>query len=159
MPAVAISSILVPVDFSPCSRAALDYGSALAEQMKARLEVLYVNEPATYLGPASMVMMPQTPATAWDETRSEILRELDGFLGSARSRVGNVRVESGAPGDVIPEVARQGEFDLIVMGTHGRSGLNRLVVGSVAESVMRKAQVPVLTLRTPKKEPRERIPL
>jgi universal stress protein A len=159
MPGVVINSILVPVDFSPSSRAALDYAAALAGQMKARLEVLYVNEPATYLGPAAMVMMPQTPGPAWDETRSEIVRELDVFLGPARSRVGNVRVESGSPGDVIPEVARRGEFDLIVMGTHGRSGLNRLVVGSVAEAVMRKAQVPVLTLRMPKKEPRERIPL
>jgi universal stress protein A len=127
--------------------------------MKAGVEVLYVHEPANYLGSASLVMMPQTPGPAWEETRGEIVRELDAFLGAARVRVRNVRVEPGMPADVIPAVAKEGEFDLIVMGTHGRSGLSRLVVGSVAESVMRNAQVPVLTLRMPKKEARERIPL
>lgn len=159
MPAVAIRSILVPVDFSQSSRAALDYAAALADQMKARVDVLYVHEPAGYLGSASLVAIPQVPAPAWDETRREIVRELDGFIGANRSQVRNVSIEPGNPSDVIPEIAKKGHADLIVMGTHGRSGLNRLVVGSVAESVMRKAPMPVLTVRMPKREARERIPL
>jgi nucleotide-binding universal stress UspA family protein len=159
MPAVAIRSILVPVDFSQSSRAALDYAAALAEQTKARIEVLYVHEPASYLGSASLVTMPQVPGPAWDETRREIVRELEAFFGATRSQVRNVRIEPGNPGDVIPDVAKTADVDLIVMGTHGRSGLNRLLVGSVAESVMRKATVPVLTLRMPKREARERVPL
>jgi nucleotide-binding universal stress UspA family protein len=159
MPAVAIRSILVPVDFSPSSRAALDYAAALADQTKARVDVLYVHEPVGYLGSASLVAIPQVPGPAWDETRREIVRELDGFIGTTRSQVRNVSIEPGNPGDVIPEVAKKGDVDLIVMGTHGRSGLNRLLVGSVAESVMRKAPVPVLTLRMPKREARERVPL
>lgn len=159
MPAGAINRILVPVDFSPCSRAALDYALELAERMRASVEVLYVHEPAGYVGPASLVMLPQAVGPAWEDARRDVLRELDGFFGSARARLRGVRVESGIPGDVIPQVARNGEFDLIVMGTRGRGGITRLVVGSVAEAVMRKAQVPVLTLRVPKKESRERIPL
>lgn len=159
MAATAISKILVPVDFSPCSRAALDYAAELADQMKAEVDVLYVQEPSEYLGPASLVTLPQLSAAQSDEMRNDVRRELDGFMGEAKPRVRDVRVEPGLPGDVIPTVAKQGAFDLIVMGTHGRGGLSRLVVGSVAETVMRNAQVPVLTLRMPKKETRERIPL
>lgn len=160
MPASAVSRILVPVDFSPCSRAALDFAAQLSDQMRAPMDVLYVHEPSSYLGPYALATLPEAGREQeWGKTREDLLRELDVFLGAMRNRVKGVRVELGLPGDVIPDVAKKGEFDLIVMGTHGRGGVQRLVVGSVAETVMRKAPVPVLTLRMPKKEPRERIPL
>ncbi len=156
MPA-AIRRILVPIDFSPCSRAALDYAAELAGRNQARVEVLHVHEPQSYVG-SSTLMMPSVPQRRWDETRTDVLREVDGFIGAARDQV-RVRVESGVPGEVIPAVASQGEFDLIVMGTRGRSGLARVVLGSVAETVMRRSSVPVLTLRMPRQELREAIPL
>lgn len=157
MTAATISRILVPVDFSPCSRAALEYAAELADRNDARVEVLHVQEPAPYAGPVGMSMMPPV-ARRWDETPGDVLRELEGFVGPSHDHL-RVRVESGLPGDVIPAVAKQGDFDLIVMGTHGRSGFARALLGSVAETVMRRAPVPVLTLRMPRHEPRESIPL
>jgi universal stress protein A len=157
MAAAPISRILVPVDFSPCSRAALDYAAELADRSDARVEVLHVHEPASYVAPPLAVLQTSLPRRA-DETRGDVLRELQGFVGHAHDHVG-VRVENGLPGDVIAAVAKQGSFDLIVMGTHGRSGFERALLGSVAETVMRRAPVPVLTLRMPRHEPREAIPL
>jgi nucleotide-binding universal stress UspA family protein len=158
MPASAFHRILVPVDFSPCSRAALDYATKLAEQTHANVEVLYVEEPTSYVGPDNLAFAGEERPNPV-ESRNAVVREIEGFLGPMKNQVRDVRVEPGAPGDVIAAVAREGAFDLIVMGTHGRSGLSRLVVGSVAESVMRKAPVPVLTLKMPQREAREAIPL
>ena len=160
MPSTAVTRILVPIDFSPCSRAALEYAAQFADQVKARVDVLHVHEQG-FIGSEPLAMVPLGAARGrgWEETRKDVIRELDAFLGSMRNRVRDVRVESGLPGDVIPDIAKRGGFDLIVMGTHGRGGLSRLIVGSVAEAVMRKAAVPVLTLRMPKREARERVPL
>jgi nucleotide-binding universal stress UspA family protein len=156
----AISRILVPVDFSASSRAALDYAAQLAEQTHARVEVLHVREASAYGGPESVILVPRGGAAGptWEETRAAIEREVESFVGPLRGRVA-VHVKSGVAGDIISDTARSGGFDLVVMGTNGRSGLSRLLVGSVAETVMRKAPVPVLTVRMPRREPRERIPL
>jgi nucleotide-binding universal stress UspA family protein len=159
MPPV-VSRILVPVDFSPCSRAALEYALELAEGMGAQIDVLHVSEPSAFIGADALMLIPDASrAGALGESRDDLLHELDGFLGSARARVRRVRLEPGLPADVIPSVAKDGGYDLVVMGTHGRSGLSRLVVGSVAEAAMRRSPVPVLTLRLPRHEPRERVPL
>jgi nucleotide-binding universal stress UspA family protein len=154
-----IRRILVPVDFSRYSRAALDYALELAAPFKAAVEVLYVWEPNGYAGNEALSLVPPPRGQKWDDTRVQMMRELDSFLGAHGDQVRAVRVESGTPVDVIAEVAREGEFDLIVMGSHGRSGISRLLVGSVAEGVMRKSHVPVLTLRLPVRQPRESIPL
>jgi nucleotide-binding universal stress UspA family protein len=115
----------------------------------------------SYAGPESVILVPMGGAAApsWQDTVENVTREIEAFLGPTRDRVAAIHVKPGNPGDVIPDVAKEGRFDLIIMGTNGRSGLSRLLVGSVAESVMRAAQVPVLTLRMPRREPRERIPL
>ena len=70
-----------------------------------------------------------------------------------------MRVEAGEPSDAILRLARDGGGDLIVMGTHGRTGLSRLLIGSVAEAVLRRSACPVLTLRVPVKVPRDTVPL
>lgn len=155
----SIRRILVPIDFSRCSRSALDYALDLAAQLQATLEVLHVFEPNGYAVSEAVSLVPPPRGQQWDETRVQLRREVDSFLGASRERIRDVRIETGTPADVIPEVARDGEFDLVVMGSHGRTGLSRLVVGSVAETVMRKSHVPVLTLKLPTKQPRESIPL
>lgn len=155
----SIRRILVPVDLSRCSRAALDYAIELATPLHAAVEVLYVWEPNGYAGNDALSLVPPPRGQKWDDTRVQIHREVESFLGPHREQVRQVRVESGTAGDVIAEAAREGEHDLIVMGSHGRSGISRLLVGSVAEAVMRKASVPVLTLKLPVKQPRESIPL
>jgi nucleotide-binding universal stress UspA family protein len=153
----SIRRILVPVDFSRCSRAALDYAAEFAVPFRAAIEALYVWEPNNYAGSTAISLVPPPRGQNWDETRLQMRQELDAFLGPHRELVRDVRIESGTPADVIPEVAREGEFDLIIMGSHGRSGISRLLVGSVAEAVMRKSHVPVLTLRLPVHQPRESV--
>jgi len=147
---LSIKRILVPVDFSACSRAALEHALELQAALGVEVEVLHVHEPSGFVGFESMVLMPvDRPARRWEQLRGDLLRELESFLAPNRARIAQVRVEPGVPGDVIPEVARRGEFDLVLMGTRGQSGFSRLVVGNVAEGVMRKAHCPVMTLRMP----------
>jgi nucleotide-binding universal stress UspA family protein len=154
-----VNRILVPVDLSTCSRAAVDYAVRLAEALRATIDVLYVDEAAAFVAGEAFAALPASAPRAWEDTRRDLVKEVEGFLGPQRQKVAAVRVEQGLPADLIPAVAKKGEFELIVMGTNGRTGLSRLVVGSVAEAVLRKSHVPVLTLRLPKREPRERIPL
>jgi nucleotide-binding universal stress UspA family protein len=147
-----LDRLLVPIDFSPSSRAALEYAAFLAEKAGAALEVLHVWEPAGITGPASMAVLQAQGAAAgagWSQTREGVRRDVERFVtqSPARGRVAAVRVEAGEPSDGILEAARASRADLIVMGTHGRTGIARLLLGSVAEAVLRRATCPVLTVR------------
>ncbi len=84
-------------------------------------------------------------------------REVEHFLAktAARPKQLSVRVEAGEPSDTILQIAKDGGTDLIVMGTHGRTGLSRLLIGSVAEAVLRRSTCPVLTVRVPSKTTRD----
>lgn len=133
--------ILFPVDLSEVSLAAWPLARDLARRFKASLEVLYVEE---YL-----------PASEWQFPR----RRLDGALRAeilkhVRAKIGpgpRVHIVEGEPAVAILHLARTRRPDLIVMGTHGRTGLARAWMGSVAEAVVRLSPVPVLTTRgTPK---------
>jgi nucleotide-binding universal stress UspA family protein len=158
----AVTRVLVPIDFSPSSRAALEYGTFLAGKLGAELTVLHVWEPPGYVGPDTLALLPVAAGQpGWDQTRAEVMREVERFLGKASARPTDlrVRVEAGEPSDAILLAAKDGGADLIVMGTHGRTGLSRLLIGSVAEAVLRRATCPVLTIRVPTRMPRERVPL
>ncbi len=157
----AITRILVAIDFSPSARAALEYATFLAGKVAASLEVLHVWEPPGYVGPDTLALLPVAAGQpGWEQTRAEVTREVEQFLAkaAARPRQLSVRVEVGEPSDTILNVARDAGTDLIVMGTHGRTGLSRLLIGSVAEAVLRRATCPVLTLRVVSKV-REGVPL
>ncbi len=160
----AIRRVLVPIDFSPSSRAALEYATFLAGKLGASLEALHVWEPPGYgyVGPDTLALLPVGPGQpGWEQTRIEVRRELDHFLAKAPAKPQelSVRVEAGEPSDAILNVARDSGADLIVMGTHGRTGLSRLLIGSVAEAVLRRSTCPVLTVRVPSKAAREGVPL
>ncbi len=158
----AITRILVPVDFSPSARAALEHGAFLAGKFTASLDVLHVWEPPGYVGPDTLALLPVASGQpGWDQTRAELSREVERFLAKAGARPRNtsVRVESGEPSDTILHVARETGVDHIVMGTHGRTGLSRLLIGSVAEAVLRRSTCPVTTIRVASKAPREGVPL
>ncbi len=158
----AVTRVLVPIDFSPSSRAALEYATFLAGKLGAELTVLHVWEPPGYVGPDTLALLPVAAGQpGWDQTRGEVMREVELFLGRAQSRPRNLsaRVEAGEPSDAILSVAKEGGADLIVMGTHGRTGLSRLLIGSVAEAVLRRSTCPVLTVRVPSKTSRESVPL
>jgi nucleotide-binding universal stress UspA family protein len=137
-----IRRILVAVDFSSCSGDALRLARALAAPLGASLEVVHVIEPATRKLGGGASEATGDPGAARDR--------LHQFLASAGGGDGapaTERVESGDVRERIVSIAEQDGFDLIVMGTHGRTGRPHAFVGSVAESVVRTSARPVLTVR------------
>jgi len=138
-----IHTVLHPTDFSERSRHALRLAGALARDYGARLVVLHAELPPTVVyGEGAL---PLDPEITYREAREELNRLTvpDGDVRAER------RFEEGDPAGTILRVARELPADLIVMGTHGRTGLARLLMGSVAEQVVRKASCPVLTVTTP----------
>ena len=139
--------ILFATDFSPASDAALEYATSLARDAGATLVVLHVEElPLPYAG--SEVYLTQL---AYPDP--EIRRRLEAIVPTDPSVRCQHRLVQGVPADDIPRVANEEGADLIVIGTHGRTGLTRVLMGSVAEAVLRRASCPVLTLKQPAKTP------
>ncbi|BFU88935.1 MAG: universal stress protein [Nitrospira sp.] len=142
-----IRHVLVPVDFSSPSLDALEYAIQVVDRFGARLTIVHVLEPIYFdleLGLGRIEQEVQK-RTHWET-------QLDGLAQVVRGRglaAGTV-VLGGIPSESIVTYARGQCCDLIVMGTHGRRGLTRLRYGSVAESVLRQAPCPVLTVRSPK---------
>jgi nucleotide-binding universal stress UspA family protein len=143
---LAIRTILHPTDFSPRSEHAFRLAGSLARDHGARLVVLHVTSP---------------PAVAYGEVLTELATEgyqqaaWDAFrrLQESDPKLRELRVETqlveGDPAAEILRVAAETGCDLIIMGTHGRTGLGRVLMGSVAEQVVRKARCPVLTVKAP----------
>jgi nucleotide-binding universal stress UspA family protein len=141
-----IQTILCPVDFSDCSRLGFQLAGLLAQQQRARLIILHVKET---LGP--IVAYGEAMAYFEAPDDEEKLRELlEQFQPSDSEASVEHRLEEGDIVRQILWVADETRADLIVMGSHGRTGLQRLVLGSVAEQVIRKAHCPVLTVKLPR---------
>jgi nucleotide-binding universal stress UspA family protein len=136
-------TILVPTDFSKLCQASLDYATGLARDMKARLVIMHVQEPPAAYGGGEMYYGIPEP----DDT------ELQRMLGELKPNDPAVpfehRLVAGDPAAEIVAMAEELRSELIVLPTHGRTGLTRLLMGSVAESVVRSAPCPVLTFRRP----------
>lgn len=141
---LVMEKILYPTDFSADARPAFETACALASEGRGRLVVLHVERPPlTTLGGTTGV--PPLPNEYDRETVWEELKDIQ----PARAGIAvEHRLEYGDPAAVILKVAQEIGADLIVMGTHGRTGLRRLLMGSVAERVVRKAPCPVLMVRT-----------
>jgi universal stress protein A len=148
---MAIRKILVPVDFSEPSRHAFEWAGMLAAVFDAKVTALHVWEVPPYIPPEAMVGVPgQSAQTLSDTARTHAERQMRTFVEDARSRGGKLDeslIESGDPARTIAEVAERGAYDLIAIGTHGRTGLAHLLMGSVAEKVLRRAGCPVLAVR------------
>lgn len=140
------SRILVPVDFSPVSDRAVHLASMLAEKFGSLLTVLYADQ---FLPPPEMVELPRSlyarRLAELEEGAEERLKRYVALQVKGRL-VSEALVEVEAADDAIVDVAEEKEIDLIVMGTHGRTGWRRVVFGSVAESVLRGTTRPVLTV-------------
>lgn len=142
-----IKYILVPTDFSEYSDAALEYASRLAADTGATLQLLHVHDTralGTALGETSYLF-----AENWEEERGRAEQQLKHTMPMAP----DVRCEHhmlvGVPDSDIVAFAGDHKTDLIVMASHGRTGISRLVMGSVAEAVMRRAPCPVLIVKLP----------
>jgi nucleotide-binding universal stress UspA family protein len=156
--ALRLKRVLCPVDFSENSDHALLYAVAFAEAYDAQLEVLHVVEPLVYPAyiesPAQAPALIVGPALTTERLKDESLRQLEELIRQNRRlcRFITPRVVVGVPFVEIVRAARQEESDLIVMGTRGRTGLKRMLFGSVAEKVARKAPCPVLIVKRPERE-------
>jgi nucleotide-binding universal stress UspA family protein len=144
---IEIRQILCPVDFSDHSRRALDHAIAIARWYEAKVTALHVFSPAPVaaFGPGPVVFEPIV-LTAVD--RDQLLADTKAFA-EAEGAPGvtiDVAVREGTTAGEILEQAASMNADLLVIGTHGRSGVERLVLGSVAEKVLRKASCPVMTV-------------
>ena len=144
----ALGRVLVPVDFSERGQKALEDGAALAARFKAELHLLHVVEDTS---PATSEIA--LASTVFQSYIHELTRAGDKQLadlkipGPAATGVVKRKVVVGAPISRITAYAMDAEIDLIVMGTHGRTGLAHALIGSVAERVVRTAPCPVLTVR------------
>ncbi len=142
-----IKRILVPVDFSPDSRNALQYAADLAAVSRAEIVMLHVVEPV-YVAEPYMGVAPEVGIFLDEQRRNAkaVLARLGTDLKKKGQRV-RTMVTAGPPALLIVDAAKDLRADLIVMGTHGRTGLAHMLIGSVAEKVVRTAQCPVLTVR------------
>ncbi len=143
-----IKKILCPVDFSPGAKAALTYAEDLAKRVGAELYLVHAYENPVYVLPMSGYVGPTA------EILSGIRQQIDNEMARWKQDVAKqglgVRADvlEGAPYRVVLDAAAEYKPDLIVMGTHGRTGIAHVVIGSVAERVVRMATCPVLTVRT-----------
>jgi nucleotide-binding universal stress UspA family protein len=142
-------NILFATDFSDASQAALEYASSLAHDAGATLYIVHVGHfPVSCIDGAALGVTPFIVAPElddWQEVRNQ--------LGKIVPTIRDVRFEhrylEGSPADEIVDFARRQNIDVIVIGTHGRTGLNHILMGSVAEAVIRRASCPVLTVKQP----------
>ena len=142
---LSVHRILVAHDFHPTSEAALEYALSIAARFDASVTVVHAYDVPSMGAPEVLVL-----ATDWLSQVAAVAREsLDAVV--ARARKSGVAVDGelreGAPWSQINEVARTRHSDLIVVGSHGRRGLPRALLGSVAEKVVRTAPCPVLVVR------------
>jgi nucleotide-binding universal stress UspA family protein len=150
----SITRILVPVDFSSGAREAVRYARFLAEPFGAQLDLLHVWEPSPYITPSEIIWL--SSSEDQDEFATRMRRDLTEKLETfAKEELGSseglgMYVEAGYPSHSILEWLESKSYDLAVLGTHGRTGLPHLLMGSVAERIVRTAPCPVLTVRVPK---------
>lgn len=141
-----INTILHPTDFSELSRSAFEMACSMAVQHNASLILLHVAGP-----PPDATPMPYNAVSSQTDDLDEmqLRRQLEELRTSKPTLTMEYVLERGEPQEVILQVAKEAACNAIVMGAHGRTGLNRLLMGSVAESVMRRAPCPVITVKEP----------
>lgn len=141
---VQLRNILIPTDFSDYASVAIEYGSTLADAFAAKVHLIHVLE--THLSAVPVFgggLAVSSNVSESKSTAQKMLAEL------AEGRDMTLCTLDGPPFLEILRYAEQHDIDMIVMGTHGRSGLEHVLLGSVAERIVRKSACPVLTIRHP----------
>lgn len=149
-----LRKILVPVDYSSHSKEAIRAAAELASRYDASITIAHVFELMTGVEASLAYALPEGYMLFTPQQIDDLAREYEKLLAGAKSEAeaaGARKVETrelqGAPAFALLELAKAGGYDLIVMGTHGRRGIGRVMLGSVAEHVLREAPCPVLTVR------------
>lgn len=149
---IRLKKIMVPTDFSEPSESALKYARAFAEQFGATLHLLHVIEDPFLYAPTSEGFV--VPPHLHEEMETAARDRLNNALSPAEAEKFQAQLvlKHGSPFVEAVRYAREQDIDLIVMGTHGRGPIAHMLMGSVAEKVVRKAPCPVLTVRHPEHE-------
>jgi nucleotide-binding universal stress UspA family protein len=144
-----IKKILVPIDFSDYSKNALKYAANFAKFFGAQISVIYVIEPLVYPSDFSLgqVAIPTVEYDMQDKAKEELETLVKSEFGDLIES--QVIIKAGKPFVEIIETAAELDVDLIIIATHGHTGVEHLLFGSTAEKVVRKAPCPVLSLRDP----------
>jgi nucleotide-binding universal stress UspA family protein len=145
----APSRILVPVDLTEGSQGLVDYALQLARPFNAALEIIHAWEPPQYVAPDLLVAAPGWNSQSLEKVAVEAAtQELNDLVAKVKNPPVPIthRVVVGEAASTVLRVAEEGKHDLIIMGTHGRRGLPRLLMGSVAQKIVARAHCPVLTL-------------
>lgn len=148
---IALKHILVPTDFSETSQVAVNYGIALARAFNATLCLLHVTDESVG---GEIVEATSLPLGLLDMMEHDARERLAHVLTEQEQMeiASEYLVRAGRPDAEIVRYAKEAAIDLIILGTHGRSRLAHILMGSVAEKVVRKAPCPVLTVRHPEHE-------
>jgi len=144
---MAISRILVPIDYSEHSRAALEYAGRLALGLGASLDVVHVWDKPNFVPDHVLVGDPPRPLAVLVAQNAQ--REMDEFIARVALPEGvpySCHLISGEPASACLDRIAAGGYDLVVVGTHGRSGVRHLLLGSIAERLVRLSEVPILTV-------------
>jgi nucleotide-binding universal stress UspA family protein len=147
--------ILVPVDYSDSSRASLKFAATLATSLGASLDIVHVWDRPTYVSDAVMVKRPgQEHCSLIELIQENAERDMKEFVASAELPPGVNAGQRLCSGDTVSTLlaeVKKGGHDLVVVGTHGRTGLSHMLLGSITEKLIRMSPVPVLTI-PPKRE-------
>jgi len=155
---MAIKRILVPIDFSKDSLDALSYATQFAAALDAQIALLHVVEPIHYAAPTDVYTANANIAMLLEQQRQVAEKQLGRIASGVEKKGRRVRaaIKTGAASKVIVDTAKKDGTDLIIMATHGRTGLAHMFLGSVAEKVVRTARCPVLTVRRGKRSSKRR---
>ena len=135
-----IKRILCPIDFSDFNQAANEYASLLAQSSGAKIIYLHCSLPE--------VPYASHPYIDVDQEEARDRKRLEEITPTVEGVEAEYAIEFGSPAEKIVDFANENDVDLVVMGTHGRTGLRRVFMGSVAEGVVRKAECPVLAVKS-----------
>ena len=148
---IKLSRIVCPTDFSPTSSTAVDYAATMADSFHAELVLLHVIPEMSY--PLRSFGMSHSLEHIQEELHEKAKETLQERAEKAQAALPNLSVpcilRDGEAHEATMECAKEESADMIVMGTHGHTGLTHALLGSTAEKVVRLAQCPVLTVRTP----------
>jgi len=147
---MAIRRILIPIDYSEHSKAALAYGADLALGFGASLDIIHVWDRPTYMTDAVMVQRPgEAHKPIGELIRENAQKDMNEYMAGITLPDGvaiQTRLLSGEPASALIGELKKGQHDLVVLSTHGRTGLAHLLLGSIAEKLVRLSPVPVMTV-------------
>ncbi len=142
--------ILCPVDFSQFSQEVVDYAVDLAIKYGAELHIMHVIPNMTYFTPYESFLTPENLVAIEKHIQDQVENDFEKVL--KQNVPAKKVIRTGVPFVEIIDYAKSESIDLIVMGTHGRSGIEHILIGNVAEKVVRKSPCPVMTIRPKGKE-------